>query len=156
MLSRPAPTVAFVASAVCKARSLAFCIGKKVLPEDVRALFGGFIPSTNGIRISKIQKSEWLRLARLHGRLLAVQLFDVLDPNLPLETLVHVFEQVVLPHDVQQVLSRQERANTPSTIGLPQRFCPSSDKFPGVLPRKIPPADYKNPTRKRRRRSYQH
>lgn len=66
-VSNPSTTVALIAVATCKARMLSFCNRHRILPEDVRLLFGGFSPSMgHGKRICSILKSEWSRQARLY------------------------------------------------------------------------------------------
>ncbi|KAH7936001.1 hypothetical protein HPB52_016372 [Rhipicephalus sanguineus] len=51
-----------IAVTTCRVRVLSFCIKKKVLPEEVRRLFGGFTPSQgHGSRICKILRAELQR-----------------------------------------------------------------------------------------------
>ncbi|KAG0417307.1 hypothetical protein HPB47_005707 [Ixodes persulcatus] len=67
---------------MCRARSLSFCIRTKVLPDDVRTLFGGLLPSLgHGTRVCKILKAEWLRQARILRQYLAMQLQSRADPS---------------------------------------------------------------------------
>ncbi|KAG0409714.1 hypothetical protein HPB47_013165 [Ixodes persulcatus] len=67
---------------MCRARSLSFCIRTKVLPDDVRTLFGGLLPSLGyGTRVCKILKAEWLRQARILRQYLAMQLQSRADPS---------------------------------------------------------------------------
>ncbi|KAH7933147.1 hypothetical protein HPB49_009098 [Dermacentor silvarum] len=64
------------------ARALSYCIRRKLLPEDVRLLFGGFSPSVgHGNRICKILKSEWSRQARLYRIHLEAQLHNLLGED---------------------------------------------------------------------------
>ncbi|KAH8036346.1 hypothetical protein HPB51_025687 [Rhipicephalus microplus] len=75
VLRDPSGVVALIVNAVCKARTLSFSIRNKILPEDVRALFGGCTPSDgHRTRIMKIQRSEWLRQVRLFRAYLRAQM----------------------------------------------------------------------------------
>ncbi|KAH7935857.1 hypothetical protein HPB52_014407 [Rhipicephalus sanguineus] len=83
-------TVALIAVATCKARMLSFCNRHRILPEDVRLLFGGFNPSMgHGKRICSILKSEWSRQARLYRIHLEAQLHSSLGAERARRVLWH-------------------------------------------------------------------
>ncbi|KAH6929858.1 hypothetical protein HPB50_006421 [Hyalomma asiaticum] len=57
-----------------------FCIRNGIVPDVVRRLFAGFLPSIGHItRLCKILKAEHYRQARLYRQLLAALLFDCGD-----------------------------------------------------------------------------
>ncbi|KAH7972012.1 hypothetical protein HPB52_005043 [Rhipicephalus sanguineus] len=63
----PCRIVPLIATAACRARTLGFCIRHKVLPPEVRALFGHCLSSFNhGVRICKGMRSEWQRQTRMY------------------------------------------------------------------------------------------
>ncbi|XP_049529011.1 uncharacterized protein LOC125947773 [Dermacentor silvarum] len=73
--SDPYAIVSLIAALVCKARSLGFCVRRKIVPHEIGTLFSGFIPSSgHSARVCKILKSELHRQARLHRQLLMTQL----------------------------------------------------------------------------------
>ncbi|KAH7984346.1 hypothetical protein HPB52_019575 [Rhipicephalus sanguineus] len=89
-VSNPSTTVALIAVATCKARMLSFCNRHRILPEDVRLLFGGFNPSMgHGKRICSILKSEWSRQARLYRIHLEAQLHSSLGAERARRVLWH-------------------------------------------------------------------
>ncbi|KAH9361388.1 hypothetical protein HPB48_005237 [Haemaphysalis longicornis] len=80
--SDPSMTVTLIAVVICRARTISFCIRKRILPEDVRSLFGGFLPSAGHIAsVCKIMSAEFHRQARLYRQLLAAQLLNFGCPS---------------------------------------------------------------------------
>ncbi|KAM7281543.1 hypothetical protein ISCGN_005959 [Ixodes scapularis] len=78
----PCALVAVIAGAVCRARSLAFCIRRGILPPEVRALFGGWAPSPgHGTRICRILRAEYQRQIRLYRECLYLRLLDGADSS---------------------------------------------------------------------------
>lgn len=73
--STPFHLVNLIALGECRARTLAYCIRRRLLPPEIRNLFGGVAPSAgHGMRICKILRSEWKRQARLFRDLLFFRL----------------------------------------------------------------------------------
>ncbi|KAH7951053.1 hypothetical protein HPB52_004545 [Rhipicephalus sanguineus] len=72
--TNPCAIVSAIAGLTCRARCLSFCMRKKVLPEDVRRLFCGYMPSQgHGVRVCKILRAECQRQIRLYYDYLQAQ-----------------------------------------------------------------------------------